>query len=152
MKEDSRNIYLTARRTAGVTQERWAEMLGVSVEMVRLYETGRNMPGDDVVLSMTELALLPPLAYWHMRQKSTCAAEILPPVERLPLSQAVIRLLLELQEWTAKHNMTRLLQIAQDGRVDDSEACDYGRIAKALDGIVQGALQVKYAEMEGETE
>ena len=36
----SGNIYRQARETAGMTQQRWAEMLGVSTEAVKQYESG----------------------------------------------------------------------------------------------------------------
>ena len=35
MPEESMNIYKTARRAAGITQEAAAEQLGISVESVR---------------------------------------------------------------------------------------------------------------------
>ena len=44
MQDNCRNIYKTARLAAGLTQERWAEVLGISTESVRLYETGRGLP------------------------------------------------------------------------------------------------------------
>ena len=44
MESNCRNIYKNARDAAGFTQERWATFLGVSVESVRLYETGRGLP------------------------------------------------------------------------------------------------------------
>ena len=47
MKDDCRNIYRTARQAAGLTQERWAEYLGISVEAVRQYERGTIMPAED---------------------------------------------------------------------------------------------------------
>lgn len=37
MPEESMNIYKTARRAAGITQEAAAEQLGISVESVRAY-------------------------------------------------------------------------------------------------------------------
>lgn len=63
MQEKYRNIYQDARRTAGMTQERWAEALGLSVEAVRQYETDRCLPSDGVVARMAELSMLPPLGY-----------------------------------------------------------------------------------------
>lgn len=86
MQEQYGNIYQNARRTAGLTQERWAEALGLSVEAVRQYETGGCLPSDGVVARMAELSMLPPLGYWHLRRKSEIAAAELPPVERLPLA------------------------------------------------------------------
>ena len=56
MKEGCRNIYKTARQTAGMTQERWAELIGVSADSVRLYESGRGLPSDEVVARMAEIA------------------------------------------------------------------------------------------------
>ena len=47
MKQDYGNIYKRARATAGLTQERWAEQLGISVESVRLYESGAGLPSDE---------------------------------------------------------------------------------------------------------
>lgn len=42
MQNDTRNIYKRARRAAGYTQEAAAEMLNVSVESLRAYETDRR--------------------------------------------------------------------------------------------------------------
>lgn len=38
MPEEYMNIYKTARRNAGITQEAAAEQLGISVESVRAYQ------------------------------------------------------------------------------------------------------------------
>ena len=40
MSGESRNIYQTARKAAGLTQEAAAEQLAVSVESLRAYENG----------------------------------------------------------------------------------------------------------------
>ena len=70
MQELCSNKYKTARQAAGLTQERWAEVLGISVESVRLYESGRGLPSDEVVAQMAEVAVMPVLAYWHIKNKS----------------------------------------------------------------------------------
>ena len=46
MKEALGNIYRNARLAAGLTQERWAEYLGISTEAVRQYENGTIMPQE----------------------------------------------------------------------------------------------------------
>ena len=53
MPEESMNIYKTARRAAGITQEAAAEQLGISVESVRAYETGLRIPTKREYESMT---------------------------------------------------------------------------------------------------
>ncbi len=52
MSKECRNIYKRARRTAGYTQEAAAEILNISVESLRAYETDRRVPSGDVVLQM----------------------------------------------------------------------------------------------------
>ena len=130
MQENCRNIYYNARQTAGLTQERWAEALGLSVEAVRQYETDRCMPSDGVVARMAELSMLP-------------------PVERLPLAQAVVQLLAAMREFQAAHHDDALLAIAADGRVDLGEEARFKAVVRDLHGIVQAALQIDYAEKEG---
>ena len=94
------NIYYNARKTAGMTQARWAEMLGVAEESVRRYEAGTMMPADDIVLRMADLSGLQILGTWHLRLKSAVAADVLPEVQRLPLAQAVVQLLDAIDDFT----------------------------------------------------
>ena len=151
MQEKYRNIYVSARHTAGMTQERWAEALGLSVEAVRQYETDRILPSDGVVARMAELSMLPPLGYWHLRHKSELAAAELPPVERLPLAQAVVQLLAAMRDFAEQHREDALLRIAADGQVDLGEEARFRAIVRDLHGIVQAALQIDYSER-GETD
>ena len=67
MQGKCRNIYENSRRTAGLTQERWAEAIGCSVESVRLYESGRGMPSDDIVLRMADVSGMQMLCAQYMR-------------------------------------------------------------------------------------
>ena len=152
MQENCRNIYYNARQTAGLTQERWAEALGLSVEAVRQYETDRILPSDGVVARMAELSMLPPLGYWHLRKKSELAAAELPPVERLPLAQAVVQLLAAVRQFESEHREDALITIAADGCVDIGEEARFKAIVRDLHGIVQAALQIDYAERGGDGE
>ena len=52
MSTDNRNIYQTARKAAGLTQEAAAERLALSVESLRAYETGQRIPGNEIVAAM----------------------------------------------------------------------------------------------------
>ena len=140
------NIYYLARQIAGLSQERWAEMLGVSTEAVSLYERGLNQPSDRVVIRMAEIAVLPPLCYWHLRTKSEIAKRELPPVERLPLAQAVVQLIDAIHAFTQAHGEDDLIHIAADGRVDPDEMDRFKHIVRDLDGIVRASLQIDYAE------
>lgn len=144
MKDNLQNIYKTARLSSGHTQERWAELLGVSTESVRLYESGRNLPGEEIVMRMAEVAVMPVLCYWHLKNKSGVANDLLPDVERVPLPQAVIQLLVEMRDF--KEDLDQLLVIAADGIIDNSETDRFLEIRDALDGVIRAALTVKYSE------
>lgn len=150
MTDKIRNIYYNARQAAGLTQERWTELLGVSPEAVRQYEAGAYIPADDVARRMAELAGLPVLGYWHLCRKSSLAEEILPEVERVSLPMAVCRLLAAMQAFTSQTRGAELLRIAADGRISALEAEGFRKIVGDLDEIVQAALQVKYARNEEE--
>lgn len=146
MQDNCRNIYKTARQASGLTQERWAEVLGISVESVRLYETGRGLPSDDVVTRMSEVAVMPVLGYWHLKEKSGVANDILPEVSACELPQAVIKLICRIREFSEKHRVNDLLTIAEDGRIDESEKELFDQIVQELDGVVQAAMTLKFAK------
>lgn len=141
-----RNICRIARQTAGLTQERFAEALDVSVESIRLYEAGKGMPSDDVVTRMIEVAGMPVLGYWHLLNKSRIAAEILPTVGECSLPQAVIQLICRIRDFGERHRTDDLLDMAEDGRIDETERPEFDRIIRELDAVVQAAMTLKYAK------
>lgn len=144
MEQRTTNIYKNARQTAGLTQERWAEQLGVTADTVRLYESGRNYPSDDVAARMAEVAGMPVLGYWHLKLKSSLANDALPDVARVPLPQAVVGLLAAMD--TIQPQVKELLMIARDGIVDAGETELFEDILDDLEDVVTAALAVKYAE------
>lgn len=144
MEQKPRNIYKTARTVAGLTQERWAEAIGCSVDSVRGYEAGTQMPSDEIVRAMSEISGLSPLSYWHLCRKSTLAADVLPEVEHLPLPQAVLQLLCAIADFAEDHS--QLIKLAADGKITGDEAFEWEGIKKRLDQVVKAALQVKIAE------
>ena len=144
MEQQPRNIYKTARKVAGLTQERWAEAVGVSVDSIRGYETGAVVPADETVRAMAEISGLSPLAYWHLCNKSDLAADTLPEVEQLPLPQAVVQLLCAINDFKDYHG--DLLTLAADGKITTAEAAAWENIVARLDAVIRAAIQVKVAE------
>lgn len=144
MEQRTTNIYKNARQTAGLTQERWAEQLGVTADTVRLYESGRNYPSDEVAARMAEVAGMPVLGYWHLKLKSALANDALPDVARVPLPQAVVGLLAAMDK--IQPQVKELLMIARDGIVDAGETELFEDILDDLEDVVTAALAVKYAE------
>ena len=145
---DELNIYKNARQTAGLTQERWAELLGISPEAVRQYETGKITPSDEVVLRMSEAAGMHILCYWHLLRKSRVAADILPDAEDVPLPQAVLQLLRRMRDFDRRHRLDELCQIAEDGVVDETERPDFDAIVAELMELFSAAMQVRFSQKE----
>ena len=147
MQSDYRNIYQDARRTAGLTQERWAELLGISVDAVRQYETDRILPSDEVVLRMAEAAGQQIICYWHLIHKSRVAAQLLPELDRKRLPEAVLSLLVAVRSFQDE-GMRELTRIAADGKISPEEQADYMTAMEQLQSVVREALHLQFAEEE----
>ena len=145
MQSDYRNIYQDARRTAGLTQERWAELLGISVDAVRQYETDRILPSDEVVLRMAEAAGQQIICYWHLIHKSRVAASLLPEIDRKRLPEAVLSLLVAVRHFQ-DDGMRELTRIAADGKISPEEQADYMTAMEQLQSVVREALHLQFAE------
>lgn len=144
MQEQCVNIYKNARRTAGLTQERWAEAIGCSVESVRNYEAGSWLPGDDIVRRMCEISGLTVLAYWHVCEKSGLVNDLFPTLRRLPLPQATIELMLAIKQYA--ENEPELLKLVEDAEISADELIEWGNVVRNLNDVICAALQVKFAE------
>ena len=144
MKDGCRNIYRIARDTAGLTQERWAENLGISAEAVRQYENGSIMPGDDIVLQMAEISGQLILPYRHLVRKSRVAAAILPELDdELGLSETVLSLLIQIDDFR-EDGLRELMRIAADGKVSQDEAASYEAALVQLTKLISLAMSLSY--------
>ena len=108
------NIYQTAREACGITQERAAELIGLSVESIRSYETEKRIPSDDTVIKMVDIYNANYLAYQHLKYKTQVGNIILPEVDQTTISEAVLKWMHEMHDcmelklpWTARSTKTR---------------------------------------------
>lgn len=146
MEQVSGNIYKSARLTAGLTQERWSEYLGISPDSVRRYESGEMLPGDEVVIRMAEVSGQMILPYWHLIRKSRVAAAILPELqEEKALPEAVLGLLVTIDDFREK-GMKKLLRIAADGKIDAAEEDDYRQACGELTELIRRAYALRCAK------
>ena len=144
METKSGNIYRNARVTAGLTQERWSEYLGISPDSVRKYESGEMQPGDDIVLRMAEVSGQLILPYWHLTRKSRVAAAILPELdEELGLPESVLSLLIQIDDFR-EDGLQKLARIAADGRIDDEEVQPFTKAMEQLMKIVKLAMSLSF--------
>ena len=147
MESEYRNIYRNARKTAGLTLERWAEVLGISPDAVRRYESGQVLPSDEVALRMAEVGGQTIVCYWHLLNKSRCAGAILPDVQLRTLPEAVLGLLVRIGDFT-RGGLEDLKKLAADGKISSEEVVAYGEALAQLRELVQAAYEVEYAKTE----
>ena len=145
MEQEYRNIYQNARRTAGLTQERWAEVLGISPDAVRKYEAGVILPSDEVVLRMAEAAGQWILAYWHLIRKSRAAGRILPQVKRRTLPEAVLGVMCRIEDFT-RGGLEDLKRLSADGKITQDEVLAYGEAIAQLRDVIRAAYELEFAE------
>ena len=143
MPEEYRNIYKTARRSAGLTQEAAAERLDLSVESIRAYETGLRVPPNDIVERMVECYGLQYLAYQHLKETNALMGRVVPQLEPRGVMEAVVRLNNRLNRFAREHSADRLLEIAEDGRITEEERPEFEAIVADLREIIRGGLELE---------
>lgn len=139
-------IFKNARNTAGLTQERWAESLGVSVDAVQNYEYGRNFPTEETVLLMADLSGYKILPYQYMAMKSRIGGEILPELrENTSLPKAVLSLVIVLDE-LQKNVIPNLIRMAADGKITEDEALLFEDCTMQMNKLTRCLYEVKFAK------
>lgn len=145
MQIPSRNIYQIARCAKGLTQERAAELIDVSVESVRAYESGRVIPPTSVVLHMIDVYEHPVLALQHLRNSSDLADGLLPDLkDGTTLSEAVLGLLSSMDEFAEIEKDLR--SIAKDNIIDETERPRFDRALSILQNAADAIMAVRFAK------
>ena len=140
------NIYQSARRAARLTQEQAAELLDISVESVKAYELGGRLPPNSTVARMVEIYGTPWLAMAHL-QTTESPLEVLPPVRVQGLSTATLFLIDKATALSDEYR--KLVQIAADGRIDETEEADFEAIKAAIRDMIQACYQLLYTDDTG---
>lgn len=141
MPGNSRNIYQAARLRAGLTQEQAAEVLNLGVRTLADYEIGQRRPPSQTVAQMARAYGSPGLRLEHARD--TDELGIVPPkAAPQPLPLAVLQLVNRVQRFAARGLDRRLMDIAEDGVIDEREQDDFAAILDAIGGIVGAGMQV----------
>lgn len=145
MSNEYESLYARYRKAAGLTQERAAELLGVAVRTLAAWERGESTPPNMRVLSMVDVYASPTLAIEHLRYTNIIAYDVLPPLRRQPLAQAVCSLMASVRKLESLHAGDRLLEIAADGKVDEIEQADFDQLLMELEPVMAAVLSLKYA-------
>lgn len=145
MYEQWVNIYQTARESSGLTQEKAAERIGVSTESIRIYESGKRIPPDDVVVRMVDIYDARYLAYQHIKENVKAAGSLIPSnVEIKDLPTAVLRLQKEVNDFMKIRE--QMIDITCDGVISEDERPAWNRITKELDDISRAIMSLNFAK------
>jgi transcriptional regulator with XRE-family HTH domain len=137
-------IYQMARKTSDYTQEQVAEALKTSEATVKAWEQGARVPSDETVAAMATLYGTPWLELEHLRATSEPLG-VLPEMQLQSLPTAVIHLINLILDFSDHHRDRALMQIAEDGVIDEDERPEFDSIAADLSEIIAAAYQVLYA-------
>lgn len=146
MQDNSRNIYQTARKSAGLTQEAAAERLAVSLTSLRAYEGGERVPAGDVVARMCIVYDTQFLGVQHLQLFGSLLPECVQEARPERLETATIKLVRRIMRFADGHRNDRLLEIAEDGVIDEAERPEFLAITAELNDIVKAALALMYTE------
>jgi transcriptional regulator with XRE-family HTH domain len=143
MYEQYINIYQSAREGAGLTQERAAERIGVSVESVRMYESGKRIPPDDIVVRMVDIYDARYLAYQHIKENVKAVSSIMPMnLKVMDLPEAILRIQKEVTDFLRLRD--EMVEIAYDGVISEDERPRWNVIVRELDHITEAVMNLKF--------
>lgn len=140
MQNDCKNIYQAARKIAGFTQERAAELLGLSPRSLADYETGVRVPPNDVADRMVTAYNSQLLAVQHLRTSTQFGRELLPEVPSMGLPEAALTLVDAVYDFADDRLDRELIDIARDGVISADERERFDRVVEKIRTITAAAI------------
>ena len=140
MQNDCTNIYQSARKIAGFTQERAAELLGLSTRSLADYESGLRLPPYDVADGMVTVYNSQLLAVQHLRNCTQFARDLLPDVQTMALSQAALTLIDAVYAFADDKLDRELIDIARDGVISEEERERFDHVVARIREITAAAI------------
>lgn len=154
MYDASENIYRHYREAAGLTKEKAAELLDISVSSLSNYE--RFIPGSnkfkcpgEVVLRMENVYHSRELLWRYLSEYETVGRVILPKIKDVPLSNAFLRLMIEQDDVEALEK--ELAKISSDDIVHPGEAPVFNKAVNEIWGMIEASVSFIFAGV-GNTE
>lgn len=135
------NIYRKYRKLAGLTQEKAAEHLGISVDTIKRYENGSYMPSNDIARKMCLLYGDMKLAYEHL-ENSQVGEMVLPNLKDKDLCCSTLGFLNQLASMDKKK--LEIVRIASDGIISDSEVDDWTELEHLIKDLIQSSYELLY--------
>jgi len=144
MPNESRNIYKISRESAGLTQEKAAELLDISVRCLCDYESDKRRTPDITVIKMIEIYNAQYLAYQHLKTSAEVGQAYMPNIELRDLPSAILKLQKEVNDFLRCRE--ELIDITCDGVITEDERPRWDGILKELDDVAAAIMTVKFAK------
>lgn len=133
MAVDCQNIYKNARKSAGMTQEKAAQLLNVSVDSLRDYEQSQRPVPSDVASAMCDVYQAPYLAVQHLRRSSELGKRVVPEIQLKDLPEAVLSVLAAVQRFIVKRDA--MIEIVADGKIEEDEQAEWDEIMDRMNNL-----------------
>ena len=147
--KENTNIYFQARKNAvldsvAVSREEAAYQLGVSVSTLSDYERGKTkiVPVDKVVL-MADLYNAPELKMNYCKNECPIGRNLPIATHIKGLESVTLRFIKEVDADKISSIRSRLIDIAEDGIIDDYEKPEFEQIINSLDEIAVIINEIK---------
>lgn len=140
MQNDCTNVYQSARKIAGLTQERAAELLGLSPRSLADYESGLRLPPNDVADRMVTAYNSQLLAVQHLRNSTQIARDLLPDIKEMALPEAVLTLVDAVYSFADDRLDRELIDIARDGVISEDERERFDHVIDKIRDITAAAI------------
>lgn len=145
MPEHDKLVYKICREQAGYTQEQAAELLHISVRMLCRYESGEAEVPNDVVAGMVTLYNDTYVAVAHVLSSFPPAVRILPALDPCDIQTGSLRVFNRVELFLQKRPDHKLLRIAEDGVIDETERQELDEILDDLEGLVKVFTELRLA-------
>lgn len=131
--KENKNIYQESRDKLGLTREAASEKLdGMSVDRIAKIEAGK-MPYPEDIVAMSKGYKMPELCNYYCAHECPIGRTYVPEIKIKDLSQIVLEMLAALN--SMNKNQERLIEIANDGVIDNKEIEDFVHIQEELEKI-----------------
>ena len=132
--KENKNVYQLYREEAELTRAQASEkMVFISESRIEKVESEKSPIHPEEVLAMSKAYKRPELCNYYCSNECPIGIEFVPEVRIKDLSQIVLEMLASIN--TLHRQKDRLIEITEDGTIDDDELRDFVAIQKGLEKI-----------------
>lgn len=135
---ENKNIYQTARESAGLTRSAASEKIGfMSESVLEKIEYDQAKPDPEEVLAMASAYSKPDLCNYYCSHECRIGQLYVPEVKVSDLSQIVLEMIVSLNAMNKQKE--RLMEITVDGKITEDEIGDFMTIQRMVNQISMAA-------------